>query len=85
MTDKIKFSGFPIVSSDSTLYIDTIYKWISVKDRLPDPTNQCCERVLTCDKYGYMQVSGFGHKNQEWFDADDVTHWMALPKPPKEI
>ena len=58
-------------------------KWISVKDRLPEEGVCLGCHGSSVGIYGYV----FG----EWFDEDDcicgegyVTHWMPLPKPPKE-
>lgn len=53
--------------------------WISVKDRLPEPT-YC---VLVVGAYGEMEVDALG-TDGEWMGmVEDVTHWMPLPKPPK--
>lgn len=54
-------------------------KWISVKDRLPEPT-YC---VLVVGAYGEMEIDALG-TDGEWMGmVEDVTHWMPLPKPPK--
>lgn len=53
--------------------------WISVKDRLPEPT-YC---VLVVGAYGEMEVDALG-TDGEWMGmVEDVTHWMPLPEPPK--
>lgn len=59
-------------------------QWISVEDRLPENSND----VLV---YGDEVVS-VGYKNRfsqtlishEFEDKQHITHWMPLPKPPKE-
>ena len=57
----------------------TIQEWISVKDRLPEPT-YC---VLVVGAYSEMQIDALG-TDGEWMGmVEDVTHWMPLPKPPK--
>lgn len=58
--------------------------WISVKDRLPEYD----EPVFGYD--GELADMGIvNYLNGEFFDlyGDDmnVTHWMPLPEPPKEI
>lgn len=54
-------------------------KWISVKDRLPEPN----ERVLAYfpamrDSEAVIQPS------KGWAVNKFVSHWMPLPEPPKE-
>lgn len=56
-------------------------EWISVDDRLPDCNKE--ELVLvSC-------ISGNGNHqhvlSSKYFDGQQVTHWMPLPKPPKNI
>lgn len=59
------------------------YEWISVNDRLPDEY----ENVLTYGErpsYDVVYVNRLIDKeNGEWL-YDGVTHWMPLPKIPKE-
>jgi hypothetical protein len=65
-------------------------KWISVKDGLPDYHVP----VLWLDEEGNMDVIELikGNKN-EWVDKRErhggtfpiMTHWMLIPKPPKDI
>ena len=63
-------------------------KWISVKDRLPDKHDRylcnvkafsfpdlCYFAILKYDDGGFIEGKIY---------TDDVTHWMPLPKPPKE-
>ena len=63
--------------------------WISVKDRLPDTEDD----FLVTDHRGDMEVSIFGMKEQAFLFFDGhgyahkrtmVTHWMPLPRAPKE-
>ena len=61
-------------------------KWISVKDKLPKSGDD----VLLCDKFKTI-VLGYRWRNSiyafdGWTDLSDgyFTHWMELPKPPKE-
>ena len=58
-----------------------IQRWISVKDRLPEAAGW----YLVFYNGSQMQVAFF--KGKKWpFDNHyhKVTHWMPLPKPPKE-
>ena len=60
-------------------------EWISVKERLPEEG----EDVLAYLGEGKIEVCRLMH-NMFWeasdvlYDLDAVTHWMALPEPPKE-
>ena len=57
----------------------TVQEWISVKDRLPEPT-YC---VLVAGAYGEMGIDALG-TDGEWMGmVEDITHWMPLPKHPK--
>ena len=63
-------------------------EWISVKDRLPDINKQ----VLVYDANSKGLASAIIHlvNGKVCFMgygddlATDITHWMPLPKPPKE-
>ena len=61
--------------------------WISVKDRLPMSRFV----VLSYEKpLNIISMSFYDKKSESWIDCDSgyylnsVTHWMPLPKPPKE-
>lgn len=64
-------------------------RWISVDDMLPEVG----VRVLAYSTYGiYPMMLGEIRSRQYWYDDDwdvyrseEVTHWMPLPKPPKEV
>ena len=62
-------------------------KWISVKDRLPEPWEQVLiySRHDFCESAFYIGVPGKWRVtwNHEMLDADSVTHWMPMPQPPK--
>lgn len=58
--------------------------WISVEDELPNDGAY----VVTINKVGLKEVRHFYH--DKWFSSfgneyGDVTHWMPIPQPPKEI
>lgn len=59
--------------------------WISVKDRLPE--KKCSVLVATLNGIGI----GVDTKQEGWivgdegFTCDNVTHWMPLPDPPKDV
>ena len=61
-------------------------KWISVKEKLPE--NDYNYLVFTSDRNDAVIATYYG--DGEWLEYDStnliplVTHWMPLPKPPKE-
>lgn len=65
-------------------------KWIPVEERLPEK----CDFYLVRDfgeikmngkKIGLTKVMMFYPEEKQWEKHnEDVTHWMPLPKPPKE-
>jgi hypothetical protein len=60
-------------------------EWINIEDRLPDILkNDVGIPVLVFTKWGSMHVAVNGQDKFTWYDADDVTHWMPLPKPPRK-
>ena len=69
----------------------TVQKWISVKDRLPEDSNDgFADAVLVTD--GFVQHMAY-FVGGEWRFAESgeikepmwyrITHWMPLPQPPK--
>ena len=69
----------------------TVQEWISVKDRLPEDSNDgFADAVLVTD--GFVQHMAY-FVGGEWRFAESgeikepmwykVTHWMPLPQPPK--
>ena len=59
-------------------------KWISVKERLPEPEKD----VLVLWLGRHVRVGWYSEECNDWkVDAgftNDVTHWMPLPEAPKE-
>lgn len=60
--------------------------WISCSERMPDNNHD----VLFFDVWGYIRIGWFSADDRSWFTSDDgccmeVTHWMPLPEPPKEV
>lgn len=65
-------------------------EWISIKDRVPENTDD----VLVIDDDGKMSVSCYflhqGYDGYIFEDRDccrrmgEISHWMPLPEPPKE-
>ncbi len=65
-------------------------RWIPVGERMQpdDPGDQSCSvRVMVVTKYGSTYCAWRSKGSEEWHDYDGtvslVTHWMALPQPPK--
>jgi hypothetical protein len=66
----------------------TVQEWISVKDRLPE--NEKC--VLVYSQDGGVAEGKYNARFNEWVqfrwnvtELKNVTHWMPLPEPPKEV
>lgn len=73
-------------------------EWISVKDRLPSKENELIvclvnRNAILCFVHdATISLStncvSFYYPTREWIKDkyySEVTHWMPLPKPPKEI
>ena len=59
-------------------------KWISVKDKLPEPWVD-----VLCHHYNDDIFIGYLSEINGWIDPNgekdiEVTHWQPLPEPPKE-
>lgn len=66
----------------------TIQRWIPVDERLPE--KQVDVVALSNKNGGYMFAGYRGYISGEWMEngamhIGDVTHWMPLPQPPKEV
>lgn len=65
----------------------TFQQWIPVTERLPEHFKQ----VLLWDAIDEDVFTGELDGNNEWFIAHfedevfNITHWMQLPEPPKEV
>ena len=67
----------------------TVYEWVSVKDRLPEENQEYIVFVTDIEGKKCVTVDHWLPLAHHWFLFDDkveneVTHWMPLPKPPKE-
>lgn len=59
-------------------------KWIPVTERLPEPF----EIVIIFDRKHNHVIDGYMTRHKEWIGVrmnHEVTHWMPLPEPPKEV
>lgn len=63
-------------------------EWISVKDRLPEPLVYVLVYIPDDVPYtireGFLSPSGMWHASLYDRGHSEITHWMPLPKPPKE-
>lgn len=73
-------------------------EWISVKDRLPDNSEYNWVLASVQEDNGYRwipKVMEYRESKNDWYSEETgwlsnhngafiVTHWMPLPKPPKE-
>ena len=70
------------------------YKWISVKDRMPEIDNKshisdtviCYSSELNRLYFSRVEENAFGQCGfeVEKYGVVNITHWMPLPEPPKE-
>jgi len=74
------------VAEDNNVPVNS---WISVEDRMPKPRTLCVVvfHLLHCPPS--LQQIGIAYFNGLYWDSSDVlfpvvTHWIPLPKPPKE-
>ena len=63
--------------------------WISVKDRLPDPSTTvlcCCkwDFVVGYEDPSFIEIRTFATKKFVDSKGKKVTHWMQLPEIPNE-
>lgn len=76
---------FEYIKSLTPVHVVPDPKWISVKERLP----KAGEDVIAYLGEGIFEIcwtlkNGFWETRDSYLDTDAVTHWMQLPKPPKE-
>lgn len=57
-------------------------RWIPVTERLPEEDGCYLVAVKNDHKRRYSKTAWFS--NGAWFARQDVTHWMPMPKEPKE-
>ena len=67
-------------------------QWVSVKDRLPEEQK---EVLIYLPEYDSVEMASLftipGMNLREWtqnedaYMLDEVSHWMPLPEPPKEV
>ena len=77
-------TGITIDKDGQKLILPLENEWISVEDRLPEEK----DFVLGYDAVGkqvrYMRYLDVAMWQMGHFAISEVTHWMRLPKPPKE-
>ena len=89
LREHLRNSRLQIVTHDMDSQISIINQpgWIPVTDRLPEKNTS----VLVYYKHGrnifWYDGDKFNDVDQYGcdFPVDSVTHWMPLPKPPKEV
>lgn len=59
----------------------TDMEWISVKTGLPEKTGW----YLTFSEHGGIQTELYEFKESRFLSGEYITHWMPLPKPPKQF
>lgn len=84
-------SNCPEIEAIKGVEIDQVKTgWIPVTERLPENDNE----VLTASGQT-VQILFYDHDDADWYTVDsdisvhlfcdNVTHWMPLPEPPKEV
>lgn len=68
----------------------TVGEWVSVKDRLPEENCEYIVFVTDIEGEKCVTVDQWLSHARHWFLFDDkaeseVTHWMPMPPPPKEM
>lgn len=43
------------------------------------------EKVDAFDFKGIKRAGWYSYKDGDYYEVDDITHWMPLPNPPKEV
>lgn len=43
------------------------------------------EKVDNFDFKGIKRAGWYSYKDGDYYEIDDITHWMPLPQPPKEV
>ena len=43
------------------------------------------EKVDKFDFKGIKRAGWYDYKDGDYYEVDDITHWMPLPQPPKEV
>lgn len=68
---------------------EKVPRWIPVSERLPDVFKHVLVNIPGMSPLPTVQEA-FREKNGMWYSsgfrygADEITHWMPLPEPPKE-
>lgn len=81
-------NGWPLMC-DALMLIQQLEaqvpKWISVEERLPKSGRYL---VITKKGDGMTKVNTATYNDMGWWtyaNFGEITHWMPLPKPPKEV
>lgn len=67
----------------------TIQQWIPVSERLPEPFTTVLvqipgEKPCPTVREGYFSGDGIWAAGFYIREPEEITHWMAMPEPPKE-
>ena len=63
-------------------------QWIRCSERLPDKPRLYLIHVAPDEYTNVAYYSGYDwviDEEEYYFNASDVTHWMPMPEPPKEV
>ena len=75
-----KICGKP-VTTGIVVHAECLPQWVSVEDRLPETAQD----VIVFDGRNVTFACKLGVWYGEFSRAINVTHWMPLPEPPKEV
>ena len=70
---------------DGALWADSHLNWIDVNDKLPkrNNTDRFSEIVIAWTIDEQIDTTYYDFEKNEWGWMSNVTHWMALPQPPR--
>ena len=84
-----RYVDFELAEAEELRKAREAQRWIPVTERLPEEFSSVIvyRKTKTYSMLHYSSALGFHFYDSEWGDVtvDNVTHWMPLPEPPKEV
>lgn len=79
-----RYADFCVAQGDELSRLKAQTRWIPVAERLPEDDEDVLVLVSGDVSMGYFNIFR-GYWVDYESDDDNVTHWMPLPEPPKEV